>query len=483
MPAHELCLQVKLLVPNRPLTEFLSKLPDPPSGVSIKNSVSLLTAIDALDSNENLTELGLLLLDLPIEPHLGKVVLHAVVLKCLDPILTIVCCIAHKDPFVIPNDPKMKSHANKAKQRLSMDSFSDHMVFLKAFHGWQKAKNEQLEKVFCRENFINPSTMDMIFNLRTQLLGQLRASGFVKAKGASDIRDLNTNSENWAVVKAALAAGYFPNVIRFETARKERMISRKEPIVYFHPSSILSRICPRGRNLSQLKSEWVIYDEMTRIGRASYARLCTVVNPLSLVIFCGPMRIPSTFFTTAEHDEDGSSDTEDDDGRSSSLKVIKLDDWISFKLESDVAHLCWDLRMKWQHLLFRKITNPSKPPLLSDSAFIKTIAEIVSNEDEALGIPRPCGVGQRPIPMAQGFCGPVSSGKPVLQNTHNLGSFSVNGTGHRNLYPMPPMYSMPPMCRQYREYGHRGSEGRPSSPLSHRSHDHDDRLKRGHFRR
>jgi HrpA-like RNA helicase len=46
--------------------------------------------MDALDSFEDLTELGHHLADLPVEPRLGKMVLYAVVLKCLDPILTIV---------------------------------------------------------------------------------------------------------------------------------------------------------------------------------------------------------------------------------------------------------------------------------------------------------------------------------------------------------------------------------------------------------
>ena len=464
MPAHELCLQVKLLVPNRPLVEFLSKLPDPPSSTSAKNSIALLTAIDALDSRENLTELGLLLLDLPIEPHLGKVVLHAVVLKCLDPILTIVCCITHKDPFVIPSDPRMKSNANKARQKLSMDSFSDHMVLLKAFHGWQKAKNDGLEKRFCADNFVSSSTMEMILGLRTQLLGQLRASGFVRARGVSDIRDLNTNSENWAVVKAALAAGYFPNVIRFETARKERMISRKEPLVYFHPSSILSVICPKGKNLSQLKSDWVIYEEMTRIGRTSYARLCTVVNPLSLVIFCGPMRLPPDAITTETGDGDHSES--EDEGREKSTAVIKLDDWITFKLSPEVANLSWDIRIKWQNLFLRKITNPTRQSLPSDALVIKTLADIISNEDDALGIPRPCGVGQRPIPMAQGFSAPVSS-KPsahqiMMMNQQQNSNPGPSGTSSSSGYR--GMSSMPSQHRQ--DFGHQRQQFRPRSPRS-----------------
>lgn len=55
-------------------------------------------AIDALDPSEQLTEMGLHLLDLPIDPQLGKMVLYSVVLKCLDPVLTIVCCLSVKDP-------------------------------------------------------------------------------------------------------------------------------------------------------------------------------------------------------------------------------------------------------------------------------------------------------------------------------------------------------------------------------------------------
>ena len=51
---------------------------------------------------------------------------------------------------------------------------------------------------------------------RTQLLGQLRAAGFVRARGNGDIRDVNYNSENWAVVKAALCAGMYPNVLKLD---------------------------------------------------------------------------------------------------------------------------------------------------------------------------------------------------------------------------------------------------------------------------
>lgn len=64
-------------------------------------------------------------------------------------------------------------------------------------------------------------SIDVGLRCRTQLLGQLRASGFVRARGGGDIRDLNSNSENWAVVKAALCAGMYPNIIHVDRERKQ----------------------------------------------------------------------------------------------------------------------------------------------------------------------------------------------------------------------------------------------------------------------
>ena len=84
------------------------------------------------------------LLDLPIEPKLGKMVLYGVVLKCLDPILTIVCCISYKDPFTLTaansSERRSRDSAKEILAALAQGSMSDHMTLLRAFQGWQAAK-------------------------------------------------------------------------------------------------------------------------------------------------------------------------------------------------------------------------------------------------------------------------------------------------------------------------------------------------------
>ena len=43
-----------------------------------------------------MTPLGSHLLDLPLDPVYGKILLHGVLLKCLDPVLTIACTLAYR---------------------------------------------------------------------------------------------------------------------------------------------------------------------------------------------------------------------------------------------------------------------------------------------------------------------------------------------------------------------------------------------------
>lgn len=66
-------------------------------------------------------------------------------------------------------------------------------------------------------------------------------SGFVRARGGNDIRDVNINSENWAIVKAALVTGMYPNMVHIN--QKPPLLScATEKVVNFHPTSVLSQI-------------------------------------------------------------------------------------------------------------------------------------------------------------------------------------------------------------------------------------------------
>ncbi|XP_045156414.2 3'-5' RNA helicase YTHDC2-like [Mercenaria mercenaria] len=406
-PLQEICLQTKLLAPmNESIAEFLSKAPEPPPFLVTRSAISVLKQMDALDSNEDLTELGRHLADLPVEPHLGKMVLNSIVLKCIDPVLTIVCSLAYKDPFLLPGQPSEKRQVGNIRHEFAASTYSDHMALLRLFQAWQKARTDGWERSFCSKNYVSPAVMEMIVGMRAQLLGQLRASGFVRARGGGDIRDLNTNSENWAVVKASLCAGAYPNIIRWDKPTW-RFVGQVTEKIKLHTSSVLPQ------QAGVLPSEWLFYEEMTRSGKRSIGglacvRCCTVISPATVAIFAGPSKLPSDALKdTAEEVADSlntehgpTSDSENEDPEDNKSCSLQFGDWLTFKADAESASLTLQLRQKWNSLFLRRMRAPSKPCTQMDEAVISAVVNVLTNEEQALGLQQPAGIGQRPRPMS-----------------------------------------------------------------------------------
>uniref|UniRef100_A0A8C4XPF2 3'-5' RNA helicase YTHDC2 n=1 Tax=Falco tinnunculus TaxID=100819 RepID=A0A8C4XPF2_FALTI len=454
MPLQELCLHTKLLAPvNCPIVDFLMKAPDPPPALIVRNAVQMLKV--------NLTELGYHLTDLPVEPHLGKMVLCAVVLKCLDPILTIACSLAYRDPFVLPTLASQKRAAMLCRKRFAAGTFSDHMALLRAFQAWQKARSGGWEKAFCEKNFLSEATMEIIVGMRTQLLGQLRASGFVRTRGGADIRDVNTNSENWAVIKAALVAGMYPNLVHVD---RESLVltGPKEKKVRFHPTSVLSqpqykKIPPENGQAAAIRAlptDWLIYDEMTRAHRIANIRCCSVVTPVTVSLFCGPARLPSnalqelSSFRGIKGVSNDNSDSEIED-KTADLALLKLDEWLHLKLDPEAACLLFQLRQKWHNLFLRRMRAPSKPWSQVDETTVRAIIAVLSTEEQSAGLQQPSGIGQRPrlmtseeLPLAS-TRGSTNSRKSSAET-----EFSDDSSNPEKVL----MKSMPPAPHQLKKY-------------------------------
>ncbi|XP_046660660.1 3'-5' RNA helicase YTHDC2-like [Homalodisca vitripennis] len=413
-PLQELCLHTKLLAPpNSPIADFLARAIEPPSPLVTRNAVQLLKTMDALDAWEDLTDLGRHLLEISIEPKFGKMLLYAIILKCLDPILTIVCCLSHGDLFKMPTKPVLKRNALNERKKLANNSFSDHMVYLRVFQGWQHARYSNSERYFCERHAVSGASLELITSQRAQVLGQLRACGLVKTRGAGDIRDVNTNSDNWAVVKAALTGGLYPNLARVD--REFNVLrTQKEHKVMFHPWSVLREVSKSARvsvaathtsTVRGLPTDWVVYEELHRVGRLGHVRTCTVVSPLTVGIFAGPTRLPLDAMEDSDHPSlestvfDSDSENESDTVPEGHNAIVKLDDWLVFRLDNEAASLVHQLRLKWHTLLFKRLKNSSKPWTPGDEAIVNTLVSVLSAEEQALGLEQPQGVGQRPRPL------------------------------------------------------------------------------------
>ncbi|NXX37368.1 YTDC2 helicase, partial [Nicator chloris] len=95
-----------------------------------------------------------------------------------------------------------------------------------------------------------------------------------------------------------------------------------------------------------------------------------------------------------------SSDSEMEDRTTSNVSLLKLDEWLRLKLDSDAAGLLLQLRQKWHSLFLRRMRAPSKSWSQVDEATVRTVVAVLTAEEQSAGLQQPSGIGQRPRPVA-----------------------------------------------------------------------------------
>ena len=350
----------------------------------------------ALDTSEEMTALGLHLLDIPLEPVLGKILLHSVILRCLDPVLSITCMLAYKSPFTLATDQTRKKVGEAVRRNLSAGTGSDHMAMLRAFQEWQHARAEQRERSWCRDNQVSNTTMEMVAGIRNQVLAQLRASGFVKARGPGDIKSINVNSNNWSLVKACLVSGLYPNIARVdkEEGRNSVLRTQRESKVKLSPGSVLNTT-----SLQSLNTDWLLYEEMSRVGRMALVKGVTPISPITLALF-GGSDLPGAEGGAGNVYMEETSDSEVEEGEGNGSSLVMVDTWTVFNSSQETSQLIAGLRQKWGGVWSRRLCTTSKQTRLVaeevDDGVVTTIVHLLSMEDIRLGLVQPVGVGQRP---------------------------------------------------------------------------------------
>uniref|UniRef100_A0A9J7X9K5 ATP-dependent DNA/RNA helicase DHX36 n=1 Tax=Cyprinus carpio carpio TaxID=630221 RepID=A0A9J7X9K5_CYPCA len=350
-----------------PIASFLRKTMDPPADKAIELAITHLVDLNALDRNEELTPLGFHLARMPVEPHIGKMILFGALLGCLDPVLTIAASLSFKDPFFIPLGKE--KIADKRRKILSRNSRSDHLTIVNALWGWEDAKKQgsRFEKEYCWENFLSANTLQMLQNMKGQFAEHLLAAGFVNSKDPKDPSS-NINSENEKLIKAVIVAGLYPKVakIRPNHSKKRPMpvkvYTKADGKVCIHPKSV-------NAEETQFHYTWLIYHLKMKT-TSLFLYDCTEVSPFSLLFFGG--------YISIQRDQD--------------QETIAVDEWIVFQSPARIAHLVKDLRKELDMLLEEKIKNP-RPVVWNDRrskdcAVLSAIIDLITTQETPAGGPR-----------------------------------------------------------------------------------------------
>ncbi|KAI6162189.1 hypothetical protein EDD17DRAFT_1776997 [Pisolithus thermaeus] len=245
-------MHVKALsLPDMEVEEVLAETIEPPDPDRVAAAMKVLQMVGALDNQKNLTSLGRLLLQLPVEVQMGRLALQGVFFRCLDQAVTLAVILTNRDPFVSPMH--LKSEAAAAKTKWSPAEFrSDALTILNAYNVWHEIYNSgdyaQAHR-FCNENFLSKPTLLLIRKIRYHLLQSLYQAGVIDVTEGvgSYFRErhpevppaLNVNGNSEPLLAALIAVASQP---KYAVRTGDKTLrTQYDKTTFIHPSSVNHR--------------------------------------------------------------------------------------------------------------------------------------------------------------------------------------------------------------------------------------------------
>ncbi|XP_026525840.1 ATP-dependent RNA helicase TDRD9 [Notechis scutatus] len=313
-PLETTVLKVKMLDMGEPRALLATAL-SPPVSSDIERTILHLKEVGALAINDHfeernpydgeLTFLGKVLAQLPVNHHLGKLIVLGHVFGCLEETLIIAAALSLNSFFIIPFKQHLDGYRNKLQ--FSGNSSSDCIAIINAFKEWQenrqkgKLRHPKNEVDWGRSNYIHIKRMREVAELYEEL--KKRISIFnMHVNTHSPIMDREHAYKQRFILQVVIAGAFYPNYFTFVHHDKEvavRELSGRDP----KTTVMLKNIPPYGflyykqlqslfRQCGQVKS--IVYDgskafvEFTRNPTERFKTLPAVYFALKMA----QMRIP-----------------------------------------------------------------------------------------------------------------------------------------------------------------------------------------------
>ncbi|XP_067136468.1 ATP-dependent RNA helicase TDRD9 [Centruroides vittatus] len=242
-PLEHLVLRSKQLDIGEPKA-VLALAIDPPKLEDIERAILVLKEVGALAMTSNgrltsqdgdLTFVGKVMLHLPLDVKISKLILLGYACNCLEDCLIIAASLSLKDFFAKPFQKFLEAY----KSRLSWahGTFSDCITYLNAYKLWEEttqrghfrfSRNRQKEEEWGKTNFIQIKKIKEVKMLVDELKTRLEK---LNIKTPHQAR--RQSVEDYLIIKLVIAAAFYPNYfVQEETDEKEisRQVSGRDPL-------------------------------------------------------------------------------------------------------------------------------------------------------------------------------------------------------------------------------------------------------------
>ena len=229
-----------------------------PSSRLITDGYQLLQELGAVDSRRQITEIGLQLAKLPLDPRVGRMILAAKRESCLTEILIIASVLSIQDPRERPMDKR--EAADNAHAKFAGEG-SDFMSYLKLWDFFDNA----LKTKKSNKDLLNQCHSNFLSFLRLKEWRELHG----QIKQITDEMDfkLNEKEASFDQIHKALLAGLLGN-IGFKDGDNDSYAGARGIRFFVAPGSALKKTRPK----------WVIAAELVDTSKL-YARCVAKIEP------------------------------------------------------------------------------------------------------------------------------------------------------------------------------------------------------------
>eukprot|EP00755_Sulcionema_specki_P010927 Sspe_Gene.711::Locus_244_Transcript_1_1_Confidence_1.000_Length_2262::g.711::m.711/K12820/DHX15, PRP43; pre-mRNA-splicing factor ATP-dependent RNA helicase DHX15/PRP43 len=242
---------------------------DPPAPETLMRALELLNYLGCLDDEGNMTQIGSLMSDFPLDPQLSRMItVGGVNFSCTNEMCTIAALLSVPQIFMRPREAQRE--ANEAKAQFNhMDG--DHITLMNAYHAFVANKQN---KQWCWDNFLNYRSLSSCSNVRNQLVNlcQRNKIAMVSPKDADPAAKEGT-FDYTVRIRKALLWGFFMQVAH-KDARGNYVTCKDNQPVSPHPS-----------NYCEGTPEWLLYNEFV-LTTKNWVRTCTRIEGEWLMESC-----------------------------------------------------------------------------------------------------------------------------------------------------------------------------------------------------
>ncbi|KAM3874757.1 putative ATP-dependent RNA helicase DHX34 [Diretmus argenteus] len=173
-----LVLQMKSMCVGDPLSFVFI---DPPPTASIQTAVTYLKEQGALDSRGELTSIGSLLAQLPVDVVIGKMLVLGSLFNLVEPVLTVAAALSVQSPFL--RSAQHNPDCSTARQPLHSNQ-GDPLTLLNTFNAWVEVKGERGggSRKWCRRRGLEEQRLYEMVNLRRQFKELLKSHGLLETQ-------------------------------------------------------------------------------------------------------------------------------------------------------------------------------------------------------------------------------------------------------------------------------------------------------------